>query len=65
MQKNLKIIQALVEQPAALESVISADENANKMSLADTLITLTRSSSVDAVADSETQRKVRRLRRKN
>lgn len=65
MRKNMKIVQALVERPAELERLISADEKADKLSLADTLITLMRSSSVDAVEEAQAENKILRMPRRD
>ena len=63
MRKNLKLIQAMVEQPAELDRAISSDESADKLSLADTLIKLVRSSSEDLFVQARAERRALRLRR--
>lgn len=65
MQKSLKLMQALVRQPGELDRALSVDDSADKMSLADTLITLTRASSVDAVSEAAAHNKIRRLKRRD
>lgn len=65
MRKNLKIVQALVQRPAEVERLISADEKADTLSLADTLVTLMRSSSVDAVEEAQAEHKILRMPRRD